>query len=224
MGRRRSSGALALALTVLGSLMLSLGALAQQGSSARALTNCTVSDAALDGEEQAFLGLINEYRASNGLGSLAVSTALNRASAWMSRDMGVNAYFSHTDSLGRSPSTRAMNCDYPSGAGENIAGGTAWNSAQSVFDGWKASPGHNTNMLTGSYRVIGIGRVNVAGSPYGWYWTTDFGTVDDSGNPPPTNTPTNTPTAAATSPATNTPTPFATATPTTAGSTSTPFA
>ena len=222
MGRQQRGRTGALALAVLGSVMLSLGALAQEGGSARALTNCTVSDGALDGEEQAFLGLINQYRANNGLGSLAGSTSLSRAAAWMSRDLGVNAYFSHTDSLGRSPSARVMNCDYPAGAGENIAGGTAWSSAQAVFDGWKASPGHNANMLTGSYRVIGIGRVNVPGSPYGWYWTTDFGTVDDSGAPPPTNTPANTPTSAATAPATSTPTPAATATPATPGSTTTP--
>ncbi|MEP7214693.1 MAG: CAP domain-containing protein, partial [Anaerolineaceae bacterium] len=224
MGQRRRGGALALALGVLASFMLALAALAHDGGSARALTNCTVSDGALDGEEQAFLGLINQYRASNGLDSLAVSTSLSRAAAWMSRDLGVNAYFSHTDSLGRSPSTRAMNCDYPAGAGENIAGGTAWSSAQSVFDGWKASAGHNANMLTGSYRVIGIGRVNVPGSPYGWYWTTDFGNVDDSGSPPPTNTPTNTPTSAATVPLTSTPATSATATPTAAPATSTPTA
>ena len=202
-------------MTVFGALMLAVGALAQQGGAVHALTNCTASDSAIDGEEQAFLGLINSYRTSNGLASLNISPSLCRAAAWMSRDLGVNAYFSHTDSLGRSPSTRAQNCDYLGGAGENIAGGTAWSSAQAVFDGWKASPGHNSNMLNGSYRVIGIGRVNVPGSPYGWYWTTPFGVLDDSGAPPPTNTPANTPTNTATAaPTTQTPTPAPTASPT----------
>src|SRR5438067_700247 len=58
-------------------------------------------------------------------------------------------------------------------AGENIAAGYA--GAQDTFTQWKNSPGHNANMLNGSYRVIGIGRAYVKGSPYGWYWTTDFG-------------------------------------------------
>jgi len=62
--------------------------------------------AALDGEEQAFLGMINQYRAQNGLGALSVSGTLNTASLWMSQDMGANAYFSHTDSQGRDPFTR----------------------------------------------------------------------------------------------------------------------
>ncbi len=206
-------------MAVFGSMMLALGALAQQGSSAHALTNCDTGTASIDGEEQAFLGLINQYRASNGLGSLALSSSLSRASAWMSNDLGVNAYFAHTDSLGRTPYSRVQDCGYPTGAGENIAGGTAWSTAQAVFDGWKASPGHNANMLTSYYVVIGIGRVNVPGSPYGWYWTTDFGSVNDSGAPPPTNTPANTPTTTATpvatTPATSTPTsapPTATAT------------
>ncbi|MFB3093256.1 MAG: CAP domain-containing protein, partial [Dehalococcoidia bacterium] len=53
------------------------------------------ADPAIDGEEQAFLGLINNYRAQNGLGTLSFNTELNNAGDWMSNDMGVNDYFSH---------------------------------------------------------------------------------------------------------------------------------
>ena len=60
----------------------------------------------LDSEEQAFLGLINDYRAQNGLGALRVSPKLTQASKWMSADMVANNYFSHTDALGRSAGTR----------------------------------------------------------------------------------------------------------------------
>ncbi len=161
---------------------------------ADALTNCTVADNSVDAEEQAFLGLINNYRAQNGLGQLSMSTNLNRASTWMAADMGVKRYFSHTDSLGRSPSGRAVDCGYPQGAGENIAAGTNWSTASAVFAAWKASSGHNANMLNGSYRQIGISRVYTAGSPYGWYWVTDFGTTNDGtsggGGTNPTATPT----------------------------------
>ncbi len=160
-----------------------------------ALTNCNVADFSLDGEEMAFLTLINQYRATNGLNQLTISTNLNRAAHWMSNDMGVNSYFSHTDSLGRSPSQRALDCGYPQGAGENLAGGTAWSTAQSAFVAWQNSPGHNANMLNSFYKQIGIARVNVPGSPYTWYWTTNFGATNDGtgGAPPPANTPTNTP-------------------------------
>ena len=136
--------------------------------------------AALDGEENAFLGLINQYRAANGLGELS----LNDASRWMSADMGANNYFSHTDSLGRDPFTRmaAFGYTYNTWKGENLAAGV--DSAQAAFNLWKDSPGHNANMLNGNFHVIGIGRVYTPGSGYGWYWTTDFGGQGDAAPPP----------------------------------------
>jgi len=138
---------------------------------------------ALDSQEQAFLGLINNYRASNGLGPLSLNSQLNAASEWMSNDMGVNNYFSHTDSLGRDPFTRmaAFGYNYNTWKGENLAAGAE--GAQAAFNLWKNSSGHNANMLNGNFTVIGIGRVYVAGSQYGWYWTTDFG--GQGGSPPP---------------------------------------
>ena len=180
-------------------VLLGGAAFAINAEPASALTNCSISDAqvALDAEEQQFLTLINNYRAQNGLGALTISTNLNRAAAWMAQDLGANGYFSHTDSLGRDPSTRAQNCGYPGGAGENIAAGTVKDTAAEAFDMWKNSAGHNANMLNGSYKTIGIARQNVAGSPYGWYWVTDFGLVSDGtggstggGTTAPTPTPT----------------------------------
>jgi hypothetical protein len=99
--------------------------------------------------------------------------------------------------------------------GENIAAG--YSSAQAVFDGWKNSPGHNSNMLGANYRVMGIGYVFVAGSPYGHYWTNDFGgyIVPGATPPPPasTNTPTPTPSPAPSPSPTPAPTPAPTPTP-----------
>lgn len=187
-----SAAGLAAVLTAL------LAVASQPAPTVSALTNCTVadSDVALDAEEARFLQLINNYRAQNGLQPLTVSTNLNRAAAWMALDLGQKNYFAHTDSLGRSPSTRAQDCGYPGGAGENLAAGTVRDTAQEAFDAWKASPGHNQNMLNGSYRMIGIARAYVPGSTYGWYWVTPFGLVDDGtsggggvSNPQPTPTP-----------------------------------
>ncbi len=172
------------------------------GHVAYALTNCTVADNTFDSEEAAFLGLINTYRQQNSLPALAASANLNRAASWLAVDMASLAYFSHTDSAGRSPSTRAQNCGYPSGAGENIAAGTVRDTAQEAFDAWKASSGHNANMLNSSYRMIGIARYYLVSAPYRWYWVTDFGLVDDgsgggSATATPTTAATATPTAAA---------------------------
>jgi uncharacterized protein YkwD len=180
--------------------------LALQPRSASALTNCTVSSDALDAQESAFLTLINSYRAQNGKSALKSSASLNRAAAWHATDMGVKKYFSHTDSAGRSPSTRAQNCGYVSGAGENIAAGTVWDTAEEAFTAWQNSSGHNANMLNGSYKVVGIARVQTPGSPYGWYWVTDFGLVDDGGSAPP-STPSQPPAPTPTQPPQPTPTP-----------------
>lgn len=162
----------------------------------------------LDTEEQAFLTLINNYRAQNGAGPLLVDPSLQAAAEWMSNDMGVHNYFGHTDSLGRTAFTRMCDFGYCySGRGENIAGG--FSSAQSVFNAWKASPGHDNNMRNASFRVTGIGRVVVPGSQYGTYWTNDFGSVVVGGSPPPgpSSTPTPTPTPVRTPTPAPTPTP-----------------
>jgi len=214
--------ALPLALAIAGALFAAFAMMIGAGKGADALSNCTVAHDPNDGEELAFLGLINGYRQQNGLGALTISTNLNRGSAWMTEDLATNNYFAHTDSLGRSAYARAIDCGYPTGAGENLAAGGAWSSAQAAFQAWQNSPGHNANMLGQYYQQIGIARFFKSGSQYGWYWATTFGTVNDGtggGGAGPTNTPTNTATATPT----RTPTPVgATNTPTTAAPTSTP--
>src|SRR5512139_2170406 len=236
--RQRAMGPVLLAVG--GALFAAFALMAASSKDAAALTNCSVTHDGNDGEELAFLGLINNYRQSSGLGALTISTNLNRGAAWMVEDMATKAYFAHTDSLGRSPSQRAMDCGYPGGAGENLAAGTAWSTASAAFQAWQTSAGHNANMLGQYYQQIGIARFYLTGSQYGWYWATTFGTVNDgtgggaagptaTTTQPATATPTRTPTIAAatstpmTAAATNTPTPFAsTSTPTTVPSTTVP--
>ncbi|MGE3076352.1 MAG: CAP domain-containing protein [Dehalococcoidia bacterium] len=220
-----------LALAMAGALFVAFALMVGAGKGAAALTNCSVSHDANDGEELAFLTLINNYRQQNGLGTLTISTNLNRGAAWMAEDLATNNYFSHTDSLGRSPYQRGIDCGYPSGAGENLAAGGAWSSAAAAFQAWQNSPGHNANMLGQYYQQIGIARYYGASSQYGWYWATTFGTLNDGtggGGAGPTNTPTNVPTSTPTktptqASATNTPTPVVpTSTPTAFPPTSTP--
>jgi uncharacterized protein YkwD len=218
MGMRRVSAAL---VGLAGFAMIGMATFAAGGGPAHALTNCTVADYSLDSEEQAFLGLINAYRQQNGLNALVISTNLNRDATWMVNDLATNNYFSHTDSLGRSPYARAVDCGYPDGAGENLAAGSSWSTAQAAFDAWKASPGHNANMLFQYYQQIGIARLYSASATYGWYWATEFGAGNDgTGGAPPPPPPTNTPTPAPT----NTPAPSPTATQPPANPTPTPTA
>jgi uncharacterized protein YkwD len=185
-------GALVLSLALLGASTLH-----RVTGVAEALTNCSVSDS-FDSQEKAFLTLINQYRAQNGKPALTASTNLNRASGWMSKDMATKGYFSHTDSLKRSASTRIANCDGKPNNGENIAAGTVRDTAQEAFDAWKASSGHNANMLNGTYKQIGIARYYNANSPYKWYWVTDFSTTSDGTNAGGASSPSPTPTPVAT--------------------------
>ncbi|HET9476649.1 MAG TPA: CAP domain-containing protein [Dehalococcoidia bacterium] len=133
------------------------------------------ADPGIDCYEEQLLDIVNQYRLQNGRQPLALSASLSAASDWMSGDMGSRAYLGHTDSLGRDPGTRARDYGYTGGVGENIAAGVSLGEAQAVFDAWRSSAGHKANLLGATYQVIGIGRANVPGSPYGLYWTADFG-------------------------------------------------
>lgn len=178
-----------------GALLAAMGVLASLGSGgpqpAHALTNCGTNTTALDGSEQQLLSLINGFRTSNGRAALKASPNLSRAAAWMSEDVAGSGVFSHTDSLGRGPGTRVVQCGYAtSGSGENLA---LTSSAQSAFTLWmNSTSGHRENMLNPAWTVAGIGHA-------GNIWAADFGALDDSSQPwdsgsgPPAATSTPTP-------------------------------
>ena len=165
------------ALAIVAVTVAAWALLASPPHRATAAGDCT-TDASMDAEEKAFLVLINNYRTQNGLPPLGLSYTLTKASQWKSTDMANNNYFAHDD-LSRTWDQRIRDCGYGYNTwlGENIAAGYV--TAQDVFNGWKSSPGHNANMLGTNYTAIGIGRFYRAGSPYGWYWSTDFGGVSD---------------------------------------------
>ena len=145
----------------------------------------TAATAALDAEEAAFCRSVNAYRAQNGLPALRVSTSLANAATWHTNDMTQKNYFSHTDSLGRDAFKRmaAFSYGFSTSKAENIAAGNA--TAAGTLSQWKASSGHNANMLSSSYKVIGISRSYSATSTYKWYWSTKFGGYADSSVPCP---------------------------------------
>jgi len=220
----RRTAAVAIGAVVALAILASIGLItaASPPRTTAAAGDCT-ADPSFDSEETAFLMLINGHRMQNGLQPLQASWTLSKAAQWKSQDMGARAYFAHDDGW-RTWVQRIRDCGYGYNAwlGENIAAGIS--SAQAAFDLWRNSAGHNANMLNVNYTAIGIGRAYVAGSPYGWYWTTDFGSVSDgwpsatptplpatATPPPPTPTATRTTVAASPTP-TRTTAPTATAT------------
>lgn len=136
-------------------------------------------DAASDGSAgdaaARVLELTNDQRAGAGLPPLGQSPALAEAAQDYTRVLAGGACFGHTcgplpdlaDRLGRVgyADWRAI--------GENVAAGYA--TPESVVDGWMASPGHRANILSAAYAEMGVGYVADASSPYGTYWTVDFG-------------------------------------------------
>lgn len=181
------------------------------------------ASALYDSEAQSFLGLINNYRAQNNLKSLSIDAALQDSANWMSNDMLTSCIAgkytcSHTDSTGRTFDQRLRDFGYPAGttasAGENLAWGYngGATTAQQVFNLWKNSPGHNSNMLGSSYVAIGISRSCSGGN---CAWVTDFGSkVVKPYNPAPTPTPSPTQTPAPAPTPAPTPIPTSTLTPT----------
>jgi uncharacterized protein YkwD len=149
----------------------------------------------LDSEEQALFSLVNSYRAQNGKPAYVLNTDLNESADWHSNDMGTNNYFGHIDSLGRNASERmcAFGYCYSTWKGESIAGG--FPTAAEVLNAWQLAPSYNNLLLNNSFKVVGIGRNQVAGSSHGWYWTMDFaGQIPDGSTPTPSPSPTPAPT------------------------------
>ncbi len=131
-----------------------------------------------DAEDQAFLGLINDYRAQNGLGTLQLSQTLGGAAQAHASEMATNNYFDHTMLGGGTVGDNLLANGYTDLTyGENIAAGME--TAPDALTTWQNSPGHNANMLRSSFNAIGIARAYDPNSTYGWYWTTNFGGTAD---------------------------------------------
>lgn len=92
-------------------------------------------------------------------------TNLIQAAEEHSSSMAVNNYFSHLDFVASciGVGTRMTNAGYTgwTAGGENIAGGQS--SPATVMSTWMGSSGHRGNILSSSYREIGVGYVQQVG-------------------------------------------------------------
>jgi len=91
--------------------------------------------------------LLNKYRKANGLNTLKVKTSLYKAA--LIRAYEVSYKFDHYRPSGKSCFT-ASSAMYA----ENISSG--YKTASKIMSGWKASAGHNANMLRSNVNYIGI--------------------------------------------------------------------
>jgi uncharacterized protein YkwD len=120
------------------------------------------------------LTLVNAQRSANGLDPLQRASELDRAARSHSEEMAQGDFLGHAGSDGSNPAQRMQAAGYQWYTwAENVAAG--YPSAQAVVDAWMNSPGHRTNILSPSFKEIGIALVHRSGTRYGYYWTQDFG-------------------------------------------------
>ncbi len=141
--------------------------------SAMAAQACSTSSAAPTEASKrtvvrATLCSINAERSRHGLGPLKLNRRLSAAATAHAADMDARNYFSHDSLDGGSFVDRIRRAGYLSGArswkvGENLAWGSHERSTPgAITQSWMKSPGHRANILSSSFREIGIGVVNGA--------------------------------------------------------------
>jgi uncharacterized protein YkwD len=134
------------------------------------------SSAVHNAQESEVLRLVNVERAGSGCGPVTADAILAQVARAHSKDMAVNKFFDHNSQDGRSPFDRMRAAGYSfSTAAENIAAGQQ--TASAVMESWMNSPGHRKNILNCALKELGVGMWKQSGSPYGIYWTQDFGTT-----------------------------------------------
>ena len=107
--------------------------------------------------------LISQYRASHGLGPVAVDERLNRAAEHQARAVAMTGILDHGEFTSRMAAYGIRGY-----RAENLAAGS--DKIEDVIARWKASPGHNQNMLLPMVTKVGLARVDSPGLGYGRYW------------------------------------------------------
>lgn len=118
--------------------------------------------------------LINEYRASRGLGPLSIDDKLMNIATTHAHLMASMDKMAHVlPGEGSFQQRIAAGGFQASMAAENVAAGQ--DSLQDVFDAWRRSPGHNANMLLSGISKMGIALAIQPGGRYHTYWALVLG-------------------------------------------------
>lgn len=139
-------------------------------------TNNSTSTSALTTEEtymNEVLRLVNIEREKNGLSSLVLDDKLNKAAKVRSDE--ISSYYDHVRPDGSSCFTafREAGASYTSAA-ENIAAGQK--TPEDVVSAWMSSTGHRKNILTASFKKMGIGYTYARNGDKGYsdFWAQLF--------------------------------------------------
>ncbi len=118
--------------------------------------------------------LINQYRVENGLKPLKLNAELTAAAKAHARDLAKWDRISHYGSDGSNPWDRVKRAGYKARlAAENV--GTGQTSFEEVLKGWKASEGHNKNLLLADAEHMGIALVQDPKTEFRSFWALVLG-------------------------------------------------
>ncbi len=136
-------------------------------------SNVSLKTATVDANEAA--ALISDYRRTKGLGPVTVDPTLMQIAKVHSDRMAAADTMSHVLPGEGSFEQRLIAGGFEAAdAGENVAAGQP--SLAVVLDAWRASPGHNANLLDPAATKIGIALSINPASKYKYFWTLDLGT------------------------------------------------
>jgi len=124
---------------------------------------------------------MNLVRAAHGLPPFRHSKALRKVAYKHNVSMMRGRYFAHTSPSGSTLHNRIVGSGFVTGytwlAGENLAWGTGQQKLpKSVVRAWMNSPTHRANLLTRSFRYVGISRYcgTFLGHEGACVWTVDY--------------------------------------------------
>jgi len=147
-------------------LLLVAAVLALAGCSSDLTARYPVTSTSTADAEQA-AALISAYRVSKGLSAVTVDRRLNQAALDQAKAVAAAGELDHGDFGGRMDAYAVMGH-----SAENLAAGSA--TIEGTVSQWKASSGHNRNLLLPQARKIGLARA-ASNSRYKHYWALVLG-------------------------------------------------
>ena len=116
------------------------------------------------------LAAINNLRRDHGLGPLRLNRSLIATAGQHSMSMAEDGYFDHSTPAG-APFWKRIQAKYrpqagrPWRVGENLVYATPDLSAQRAVELWLSSPPHAENLLSRTWREVGLGAVHSISAP-----------------------------------------------------------
>jgi len=122
-------------------------------------------------DARAMLASLNAYRASHGLGALALDASLAVLAQRQADAMAASGQLSH-DVAGSFPRRLGEAGIETTEAGENL--GAGYYSGDEAMAGWRGSPEHNANLLKPGFTRLGLALAKNPRTGYGVFWAMEL--------------------------------------------------